>query len=428
MLIRKRTHEVFGISTDYRPISYVDRGQLDAVIQRYLDRDVHIALRGESKSGKSWLRQKLIPDAIVVQCRLGKGVNELYIDALSQLDIKLEIESRTSSSLTGRVTAQGDFGVKLLAKLGVGAAAEARHDRAKSKEPVGHDVHDLRFIADIAKASGRILVIEDFHYMSTSERTRFAFELKTLWDYGLYSVIIGVWSQSNMLLSLNPDLSGRVHEVPISWSPPDLEAVLDKGAEALDLSFPSEFKSAVIELSYGNVGILQKLILETLDHAGIHGGGFMTGKVEVFADSESLQTAALFYAEQLNPLYQQFAERVSRGIRSRKDSTGIYAHAMAVIMDASDEQLVTGLHVDQIHERAHARQSRIQKGNLKTILEKVEGLQVDAEGRGLVVSYNESTEETTVVDRQLLLYRRYCTVKWPWEGLIAEAEAEGAVS
>jgi hypothetical protein len=56
------------------------------------------------------------------------------------------------------------------------------------------------------------------------------------------------------------------------------------------------------------------------------------------------------------------------------------------------------------------------------VLEKCEQLQIDSEGRGLVIAYNEAEAEISVVDRQLLLYRKYCTVKWPWEDLIAEAK------
>ena len=127
------------------------------------------------------------------------------------------------------------------------------------------------------------------------------------------------------------------------------------------------------------------------------------------------------YAEQLNPLYQQFAKRVSGGIRKRSNSTGIYAHAMAVILRASDDELASGLPLDTIYNRAHEREPRIQKGNLRSVLEKFEGLQVDEEGRGLVLAYNEATEEITVVDMQLLLYRRYSTVSWPWETIITES-------
>jgi hypothetical protein len=93
---------------------------------------------------------------------------------------------------------------------------------------------------------------------------------------------------------------------------------------------------------------------------------------------------------------------------------------MAAIMDSSDEELTKGLKLDRIFERANTREPRVQKANLRAVLEKFESLQVDQDGRGLVLSYNSATSEMTVVDRQLLLYRRYATVRWLWEDLIVE--------
>jgi hypothetical protein len=226
-----------------------------------------------------------------------------------------------------------------------------------------------------------------------------------------------------MLIYLNPDLSGRIEEIPIYWSSADLRRVLKKGGDALNLLFAEEFQSSCVKDCYGNVGILQALTLKALDALGIQ----KTTSVEMIVDRvDALQTAALQYAEQLNPLYQQFAKRVSGGIRTRKESTGIYAHAMSVILESSDDLILSGLSLDYIFQQANAREPRIQKGNLRVVLEHFEQLQVDAQGRGLVLAYNEATAEISVVDRQLLLYRRYSTVKWPWEDLIAEAEMDEA--
>ncbi|MGH9724683.1 MAG: hypothetical protein ACRD41_06420, partial [Candidatus Acidiferrales bacterium] len=88
-----------------------------------------------------------------------------------------------------------------------------------------------------------------------------------------------------------------------------------------------------------------------------------------------------------------------------------------------DDLALTSISLDYIFEQAHSREPRIQKANLRTVLEKFEQLQVDDEGRSLVLAYNDAVGEITIVDRQLLLYRRYCTVKWPWEDLIADAKA-----
>ena len=234
---RLNTHEVFGISNEILPYSYVDRGSLDQLIQTLLQRPTHIALRGESKCGKSWMRQKNIPNAITIQCRLNKSVADIYIDILSQLDIRLTFENQESGSLRGSVEARGEFGFSLLAKIGLIAKTEATTDSSTKSRVVGHDIDDLRYIADIVKACGRRVIIEDFHYMSQESRKSFAFDMKTLWDYGVFIVVIGVWSQENLLIFLNPDLSGRIEEVPIYWSDVDLEKILSNGGAALNVDF-----------------------------------------------------------------------------------------------------------------------------------------------------------------------------------------------
>lgn len=416
----KKTSEVFGISNTILNDSYINRGGLDEELSRLLSRPTHVALRGESKCGKSWLRQRTLPDAITIQCRLGKGTIDIYRDALAQLDVRLEVEKTDQRSIKGRVEAQGDFGVKLLAKIGVKIDAGIDTAGSTKTHRVGHDISDLAFVAEIIKASGRRLVIEDFHYLAISERKNFAFDLKALWDYGLFVVIIGVWSESNMLLFLNPDLAGRVHEISIGWTEDELKKVLRSGGEALNIHFSMDFENVAAHDCFGNVGILQTLTLKTLDHLAVYESQSADFSIN---NTDSLESSAMDYAEQLNPLYQQFAKRVSSGIRSRKDSTGIYGHAMAVILDAEDKDLISGLAIDKIFEKAHLREKRIQKGNLRTVLEKFEILQVDEDGRGLVLAYNDSSSEISIVDRQLLLYRRYSTVRWPWEDLIEEANS-----
>ena len=418
---KRKSHEVFGVTPAVLHDSYVDRGELDEEITRLLARSSHVALRGVSKCGKSWLRQTVLPDAIIVQCRLKKTVVDLYREILGELDIRLEVSSTEHSNIVGRVEATGELGVKLLARVSGTASVEDDEGTSTTTVP-SRDINDLRLIADLILASGRRVVIEDFHYLSIAERQRLAFDLKALWDFEVFVVIVGIWAEANMLVYLNPDLTGRVVEVPIVWSREDLARIFAKGGDALNLDFDEHLRDKAIADCYENAGILQSLILGTLDECRIDEEQDDRTTVDSL---DALEAAELAYADQLNPLYQEFARRVARGIRVRRNATGIYAHAMAVILDASDATLVAGLSLDDIYEAAHAREERIQKGNLRAVLEKIEELQVDEDGRGLIFAYNDTNRSVSVVDRQVLLYRRYSTVKWPWEDLINTATAEG---
>ncbi|ELA7569212.1 TPA: hypothetical protein ACPJ06_003007 [Vibrio diabolicus] len=419
--MKKETYvdSVFGISNTILENSYVDRGNLDSEISRSLRRKNHLAIRGASKSGKSWLRQKCIPNALVVQCRFKTTTLDIYTDALSQLGIKLIVEETEKDTIKGKIEATADGGIALLAKLKLKLGLETSQEDTVKGARVGHDINDLRFISDLIKESGRRLVIEDFHYLSIGERKKLSFDLKALWDYGCFIVLIGVWTRSNLLISLNRDLEDRIIELSVDWSNHDLHEILRKGSLALNVEFSSSISSRIVNNCYKNAGLLQKLTLAYLDELKIEK---KSKQKIVLSNIDSFDTAAMLHAEQLDTSYQQFAKDVSSGIKKRKDSTGIYAHAMAAIVEASDELLLNGFSLDAIFDIASKRQPRIIKQNLRTILQKLEELQVDEDGRGLVIAFNEGNDEITVIDRRLLFYRKYITIKWPWEELIKEHE------
>lgn len=415
-----RVDQVFGISTGVLEKSYVDRGHLDSKISKYLERNNHLAIRGTSKSGKSWLRQRLLPDAIVIQCRLGKTVSDIYREALGQLGIKLLLKDVHSRSLKGTLEAESEIGNSLLSKLKAKVGISSETSSSKERTHLRVNLEDLDYVCEILKESGRRLVIEDFHYLSRAERRRLAFDLKAMWDLGLYVVIIGVWVENNLLLDLNRDLAGRVREIAITWSDADLREILRRGAKPLNLSFSDHVESELVSISYANAGILQRLTIDTLDELGIVERKTQAQSVDGEA---AVHTAAMYYAEELNTVYQTFGRNVSHGVRARKNSTGIYAHALSVILEADDSQLLRGIPIKDIYHTTHSKEPRIQQGNLKTALGNLERLQVDDDGRGLVLTFSDGL--VRVVDHQLLLYRRFATVQWPWEEMIAEAEDAG---
>jgi len=414
-----KTHEVFGIAPEVTEHSYVDRGDLDATFRKLIERQqTHVAIRGFSKAGKSWLRQRVLSDPIVVQCRLSYTTVDIYRDALARLDIQTKVERTISSTFEGKITAAGEAGMKFLAKASGELEASASRESSVTQQVIGKDIHDLEFIASIIKASGRKLVVEDFHYLSVEEQRKFAFDLKTLWDYKTFVVVVGVWISENMLITLNPDLSDRIEEIAVTWNTSDLKKVLNKGCNALNLKMSVPVADRLAEISYESVGLLQKLALRLLDE--LHITQSSPGKPVLIDKLEAVDDAGMHVADQLNQLYQAFAKRVADGIRTRKNSTGIYAHAVAAVMAADDKDLTDGLSARAIYTVASAKQPRIQLGNLKIALARIPELQVDNDGRGLVLAYDPTGEKVSAVDKQLLLYRKFATVKWPWEDLINE--------
>lgn len=415
------TRDVFGLSADVREYSYVDRNNLDRRISRLLKRDTHIALKGASKSGKSWLRQKCIPDAIVVQCRLGMTIEDIYKTALSSIGVSFDTSTAKSTTTSGELDGQLEIKVPMVVKTEVAGTFAVEGEKTTNYSDYHRSISNLEFIATAIRETNKRLIIEDFHYLSIPERCRMAHDLKTLWDYKCFVVLIGVWTQTNLLTSLNPDLTGRIEEISIFWTAEDLRSVISKGSTCLNVEIDESIKEALVNDSFGNVGILQILLLKYLeDEAEIEE---TLPALLWLNDPDCYQRAAKSYADQLDGRYQQFAKLLSTGIRKRKKATGIYAYAMEAIVSASDDDLINGFPRSRIFEITNAKQPRIKKGNLKTVLGKLIELQEPEKGHDLVISYDESIDAVFVVDRQLLFYRKYHSMLWPWEEMVEEAEA-----
>ncbi len=181
-----------------------------------------------------------------------------------------------------------------------------------------------------------------------------------------------------------------------------------------------EVREKLVSISYGNAGILQRITIDTLDAAGIVERKFAKQSV---TDVAHVEAAAMFYAEELNTVYQKFAQDVANGIRRRNNATGIYAHAMAAVLDEPDDKLIGGISQQDIYAVAHAPRGAHPTGQPHNGARQHRTTPSRFRGRGLVLSYAEG--RVRVVDHQLLLYRRFATVRWPWEDMIAEADASG---
>jgi len=415
----KLSSDVFGISPTIHSESYVDRGKLDTRMGMLLTRDLHIALKAPSKAGKTWLRKRVLNNPIEVQCRVDQGVDDIYTSALSALDIKLEIRRTESNSFSGFAEASGEVGVALLSKVRGSANGAIAREEITEHRSLKHDVNNLEFIGACITESGRRLVIEDFHYLTKKQRELFAFELKALWELGVYVIVVGVWEETNYLLSLNHDLAAKVEEVSIKWDDDDLEQIMLLGGRALNVRFSDDVTQEITQLSYKSAGILQALTLKTLDAAGIYE---TQDKLTTIDNIELVRAAANEHAAQISSIYENFANKVAKGIRQRKNSTGIYAYTMAAIMSHEDAALMSGVSTHAIYDLAHARQSRINLANMRNILGKLELLHTDKEGRGLIIQYSEDDDTVSVVDHQLLLYRRFRKSPWPWDTIIADIE------
>lgn len=416
-LTQTALHDVFGVKPGAREHSYVDRGRLDEALRYALAAKRVVVIHGDSKQGKTWLRQQVLPaeDCVAVQCQLGATPASLLQEALGLLGVNAVLRLTSTSDLSGSMdlSGSGELGLRLLAKLRLQAKARGAAGRRRQREtvPIGRTPGHLAWVAGALIESGRRLVVEDFHYLDEKVRKQFAFLLKALGDYGVHPVVIGVWSQDHLLTYYNGDLSERVEDIHLMWTARELEQVLQRGGEALNVSMSNTLRQELIRDAYGNVGTLQTLAEEVCKQAGVYE---RQQDPLYLPPGPNLARARELVAGGMRPRFQNFADAYVAGMRHCDDTERCALHAIVgVVCEQLDDQLLAGVTVDALASAPVA--AGLTRADLLAALGRLERFQSELEISPLMLTYNRHAQTVGLIDRRFLFYRKYGTPRWPWD-------------
>lgn len=411
--------DVFGISTNIPLYTYVDRSGLDDRLRYLLSTDRHIVIHGASKQGKTILRKKVLSDdeAIVIQCSTTTTLFDVYADILRKLGVNSSLQIRQTSSTSEEKSAQ--LGSELsspMAKINsnVTTSTTAENDIEVNGDVSGTDAGNLGYVAENIRKSNKRIVVEDFHYLSEKDQRNLAFDLKALWDYKVFMIIVGVWAEQNLLTYYNGDLSGRIEEIDVQWQNNELAQVVNKGEQVLKIKFSDDLRQAILDDANQNVGLLQRILEKYCYYAGITQTQTIIQELTRF---EPLEKSRSGICEEEEVRYRQFNDAVQRGFRGYEDSElKVYKHILRVFCESTDQEIKAGLHRDTLLIKTQQYESRIRLSDLSAALNKINQLQADRRISPLVVSYNtaSSSQKLQLIDREFLFYRKYGNPQWSW--------------
>jgi hypothetical protein len=412
--------DVFGIARNVNHASYVDRGGLDERLKYLLGAERHIAIHGDSKQGKSWLRSAMLDsnETIVVQCQIDTDPGSLFRQALGQLGVAAELKLTGQTHIEGSLdfTAGGELGNAVVGKMKAEAKAGTKtgQDQEIEAEPVGRTPGDLAWVATTLATSGKRLVVEDFHYVTEENRRAFAFLLKALGDYGVHVIVVGVWPEDHLLTYYNGDLDGRVEDLHLSWDDPELNQVLEQGCRSLHIEMSDGLREAMVCDAYGNVGLLQRLAERVCLAAGVTEE--RTDQLVLEAD-RVLVEARDEVSSAMRARYHAFADDFVRGMKRMREGLEVYKHLLRAFTAAKDEELLEGIDssdlLAQIADTGNG--SNIRQSDLTQALDRVDRLQAKIGVRPLVLTYDRDRRRLFLADRSFLFYRRYAPASWPWD-------------
>lgn len=420
-ILMPRLNEVFGIATSVPTYTYVDRSGLDDKFKYLLAADRHVVIHGSSKQGKTILRKKNMPDqdSIVLQCRASTTCLTLYTEMLGQIGAEIPKELSTSLKYGGAVSGSGSgkVGIPLVAegKASVDATASVEQTSEQKSEVVGQSAESLRYVNDVLKKTGKRVIVEDFHYVPEEEKRKLAFDLKALWDMKTFFIIVGVWAEQNLLQYYNGDLSGRIEEIDIQWNIEELREVLSKGEAALNVSFGQSIENSMIDDSNQSVGLLQRIAEKYCFNCGILETAQTEFIPKTIANDSMVGKARESICHEEDSRYRQFGNAIEKGFKSNEESElKVYQHIARVCMEASDAELMNGVHYNMLLDRVQQYNSRVRQSDLTAALQRLNKLQEDRSISPLVISYNPKSRLVQLVDRELLFYRKYGSPVWPW--------------
>lgn len=410
-------NEVFGIMQKVPPYTYVDRAGLDLRLEYHLGTDRHIVIYGASKQGKTSLRRRGLPDekTVVVRCRLTMKLEDLYSTLLQNLGVYAPKERSKTRSVTGKVAVEvaGKAGLPLIGSASAKVGGELGGD-AETEDTVrvpGMPEANLDWIAAQVRESNKRVVVEDFHYLIEDERRRFAFDLKALWDAGVFVIVIGIWAEADLLTFLNGDLSGRVENIDLVWNEAELDKVLQLGEQALNIVIEPTIRRQLIEDAAENVGLLQRLAERLCSACGVYRTEEATPARQIGDDKTLAQTRTDICRQQA-ARYKQFSDAVTRGFKQSEAGLRVYEFVVRVCLESNDVELINGIPKDIVLRRVQLHMPHIRMSDLSGALNRLDRLQTERNVSPLVFTF--AAGKIMLVDRELLFFRTYGDPVWPW--------------
>ena len=112
------------------------------------------------------------------------------------------------------------------------------------------------------KETGKVLVLDDFHYAPEEIRYDIACQLKEVIRLGFKAVVISLPYRSDDAIRLNPDLTGRISVIEMEpWTDKELQMIAQKGFMELGISVSSELMERMAMESIHSPQMMQAVCL-----------------------------------------------------------------------------------------------------------------------------------------------------------------------
>lgn len=222
-----------------------------------------IFVSGASKSGKTVLCHKVIPDEKFIDLS-GNQISskeDFWNHIAEQLSLSDIVTTTTGmqNSEVRVVKGSANFNAGIMGTgIGAGIGADTSENVVSTNQITASrartETQIIRYIID----NDKVLVIDDFHYIPKEIQLYIARTLKTELFHGLKAVILSLPHRSDEAIILNPDLIGRTTSIEIPlWTTNELKEIAVKGFTLLNVPVSDECISLLAQESISSPQLMQ---------------------------------------------------------------------------------------------------------------------------------------------------------------------------
>ncbi|ESZ55605.1 hypothetical protein NL532_15835 [Mesorhizobium sp. C120A] len=253
---------------DIPTVTYVDRAD-HKLEQKLRDNfntpNMIISVSGPSKSGKTVLVKKVIPEEELISVN-GATINspdDLWEKVLSWMGAASEttVSDSTSNEISSSVSAGGKLKVPFVAEGGgqadFGGSRGWGSDNSKTYARNGLQ----QVIKEIAGSSFAVF-IDDFHYINPAFRDEIGRQIKAAAESGVHIVTASVPHRADDVVRSNPELRGRVAAIDLAyWTQNELQQIAQKGFSALNVELAPKVERHLAAEAFGSPQLMQAICL-----------------------------------------------------------------------------------------------------------------------------------------------------------------------
>lgn len=220
-----------------------------------------IAISGGSKTGKTVLYRKVVPEEKLVELSGAQinSIEDFWQQIAESLHIPDEISVAASSQENKNSKAATNGKASILSMLTTSITGEIGRGSSYGENITRKVVRNNTLILKTLIAEDFVLVIDDFHYINAETQLYLSRILKAELFNGLKVIILTLPHRADDAIKRNPDLIGRTVFIQLlPWTKDELEQIAHKGFDLLKMPMPDEQIAHIVRESALSPQLMQE--------------------------------------------------------------------------------------------------------------------------------------------------------------------------